>query len=151
MAQWMRLCVGALKEYLEQASLPLQPPQNHEGANEQGAAPPPPRDHVLVYRVWEVLCKSHTAYMTRYNTRAGQEPKGRSPYAVLEEARGALGTDFHWKNVRFREVGGVLSWQTRAGEWIPVESEPSANCRRYTQKGAALPARHWHFQCPHWS
>ena len=42
-AQWMRLCVGALKEYLEQASLPLQPPQNHEGANERGAAPPPPR------------------------------------------------------------------------------------------------------------
>ena len=39
-AQWMRLCVGALKEYLEQASLPLQRPQNHEGANEQGAAPP---------------------------------------------------------------------------------------------------------------
>ena len=77
--------------------------------------------------------------------------KARSPYASLEEARGALGTDFHWKNVRFREVGRVLSWQTRAGEWIPVDSEPSANCRRCTQKGAALPARNWHFQCPHWS
>ena len=40
-AQWMRMCVGALKEYLEQATLPVQRPQNHEGANEQGAAPPP--------------------------------------------------------------------------------------------------------------
>ena len=83
-AQWMRLCVGALKEFPEQAGLPLQRPLNHEGANEQGL--PPPRDHVVAYRIWEVLCKSHTAYMTRYNARSGQEPKGRSPYASLEEA-----------------------------------------------------------------
>ena len=41
-AQWMRLCVGALKEFLEHAGLPPQRPLNHEGANEQGAAPPPP-------------------------------------------------------------------------------------------------------------
>ena len=116
-AQWMRLCVGALKEFLEHTGLPLQRPLDHEAANDQ---PPPPRDHVLAYRIWEVLCKSHTAYMTRYNTRMGQEPKGRSPYASLEEANGALGTYFHWKNVRFREFGGVLSWHTRAGEWIPV-------------------------------
>ena len=109
------------------------------------------RDHVLAYRIWEVLCKSHTAYMTRYNARSGQEPKGRSPYASLQEAKGALGTDFHWTNVRFKEVGGVLRWQTRAGEWISVDSEPSANCRRCMKKGAAMPARHWHFQCPHWS
>ena len=126
MAQWMRLCVGALQEFLDHTGLPLQRPLDHEGANDQA----PPRDHVLAYayRIWEVLCKLHTAYMTRKNATSGQEPKGRSPYALLEEARGALGTDFHWKNVRFREVGGVLSWQTRAGEWIPVESEPSANC-----------------------
>ena len=41
-AQWMRLCVGALKEFLEHTRLPLQRPLDHEGANEQGAAPPPP-------------------------------------------------------------------------------------------------------------
>ena len=40
-AQWMRLCVGALKEFLEHTSLPLQRPLDHEGAYEQGAAPPP--------------------------------------------------------------------------------------------------------------
>ena len=79
-----------------------------------------------------MLCKSHTPYTTQYNAKSGHEPKGRLPYASLEEAKGALGTDFRWKNVRFREVGKVLSWQTRAGEWIPVESEPSANCRRCT-------------------
>ena len=38
-AQWMRLCVGALKEFLEHTGLPLQHPLDHEGANEQ---PPPP-------------------------------------------------------------------------------------------------------------
>ena len=108
-------------------------------------SPPPLRDHLLAYRIWEVLCKWHTAYMTRYTARSGQEPKGRSPYGSLEEASGAPGTDFHWKNVRFTEVGGVLSWQTCAGEWIPVDSEPPANCRRFTQKGAAMPTKHWHF------
>ena len=40
--QWMRLCVGALKEFLEHTGLPLQRPLDHEVANEQGAAPPPP-------------------------------------------------------------------------------------------------------------
>ena len=114
-------------------------------------APPPPRDHVPAYRIWEVICKSDTTYMTRYTARAGQEPKGRSPYGSLEEAKGALGCDFNWKNIHFRDVGEVVSWQTRAGERIPVESEPSANCKKCVQKGAALPAKHWHFQCPHWS
>ena len=32
-AQWMRLCVGALKEFLEQTGLPLQLPLDHERAN----------------------------------------------------------------------------------------------------------------------
>ena len=63
---------------------------------------------------WEVLCKSHTAYMTRYTARVGHEPKGRAPYGSLDEARGALGSDLQWENVHFREVGGVLAWQTRA-------------------------------------
>ena len=69
----MRLCVGALKEFLDKVGGPLQRPTDHAGANGQGDAPP--RDHVLAYRVWEVLCKSHTTYMTRYTARAGQELK----------------------------------------------------------------------------
>ena len=67
-AQWMCLCVGALKEFLDRAGGPLQRPLDHEGANDQ---PPPSRDHVLAYRIWEVLCESHTAYMTRYAARCG--------------------------------------------------------------------------------
>ena len=39
---WMRLCVGALNEFLEHARVPLQRALNHEGASEQGAPPPPP-------------------------------------------------------------------------------------------------------------
>ena len=69
--QWMRLCVGALKEFRDKVGGPLQRPADLAGASDQG---PPPRDHVLAYRIWEVLCKSHTAYMTRYTPRAGQEP-----------------------------------------------------------------------------
>ena len=41
-----------------------------------------------------MLCKSHTPYTTRYNAKSGHEPKGRLPYASLEEAEGALGTGF---------------------------------------------------------
>ena len=148
--RWMRMCVGALKEFLDKVGGPLQLPTDHAGANGHGDAPPP-RDHVLAYQVWEVLCKSHTTYMTKYTARAGQDPKERSPYGSLEEARGALGSDFHWKNVHFTEIGGALSWQTCAGQWIPLESEPTDNCRSCVQKGAAMLAKHWHFRCPHWS
>ena len=42
-AQWMRLCVGALKEFLDKAGKPLQRPLDHARTNDQ---PPPPRDHV---------------------------------------------------------------------------------------------------------
>ena len=74
---------------------PLQRPGIMQGSVVRGI--PPPRHYVLVYGIWDVMCKSHTAYMTRYIARAGQEPKGRSLYGSLEEARGALGSDFHWK------------------------------------------------------
>ena len=41
--------------------------------------------------------------------------------------------------MHFEDVGGFLSWQTRAGECIPVASERFANCKRSIQKegGAA--------------
>ena len=76
--QLMRLWVGAPNEFLDKVGGPLQRPTDHAGANDQGLAPPP-RDHVPAYRIWEVLRKSHTAYMTRYTARATQEPKGCSP------------------------------------------------------------------------
>ena len=83
-----------------------------QGVTRQGGRPR--RDHMLAYKVREVLCKSHksgkcSANRTRRTwraktARAGKEPKGKYPYASLDEARGALGSDFYWKNVHFREV-----------------------------------------------
>ena len=71
-------------------------------------------------------------------------------HATLEEAKEALGDNFVWRSVKFRVVGGVLRWHTRQGEWIPVDSLPSGDCQRCTQRD--FPGgRHWHFQCPHWS
>ena len=61
-----------------------------------------PKDHVLAYRVWDRLYNWHSTYMACYTARAGKEPKGRSPYASLDEARSLLGTHFHLKNVHFR-------------------------------------------------
>ena len=55
----------------------------------KGLPPPPPRNHVPAYRIREVLCKSHTAYMTSYTAKVGQEPKGQLPYGSLDGAKGA--------------------------------------------------------------
>ena len=55
-----------------------------------------------------------------------------------------------WRSVKFTVVGGVPQWQTRQGEWIPVDSQPSGDCQRGTQR-ASPGWCHWHFQCPHWS
>ena len=56
-------------------------------------------------------------------------------------------------HVAEREIqggGGVLQWQSRQGEWIPVDSPPSGGCQRCAQRGSP-DERHWHFRCPHWS
>ena len=149
--QWMRLMIGGPRKWLgcrQPGEKVIRPLDHTNGAEVDGRSPP--RDHILAYRMWEVLCKSHAAYMNRYVARAGKEPKGRSPYSSLEDARSAMGTDFHWKNVHFREVGGVITSDTRGGEWIPVDSEPASDCRRCVHKGQ-VPAKHWHFRCPYWS
>ena len=38
----MRLCVGALKQFLDKARGPLQRLTNNARANDQGVTPPPP-------------------------------------------------------------------------------------------------------------
>ena len=38
----MRLCVGALKEFLDRVGGALQRPTDHAGASGNGDAPPPP-------------------------------------------------------------------------------------------------------------
>ena len=37
----MRLCVGALKEFINKAGRPVQRPLDHAGANDLGVPPPP--------------------------------------------------------------------------------------------------------------
>ena len=39
--QWMRLCVGAMKELLDKAGGPLQRRLDNAGAIDQGGPPPP--------------------------------------------------------------------------------------------------------------
>ena len=56
--------------------------------------------------------------------------------ATLEDAREALGDSFVWRSVKFRVVGGVLQWQMHQGEWIPVDSPPSGDYQRCTQRGS---------------
>ena len=41
-----------------------------------------------------------------------------------------------WRSVKFRVVWGVLQWQTRQGEWIPVNSPLSGDYQRGTQRGS---------------
>ena len=67
----MRLCAGAPKEFLDKVGAPCSVRRILRGPMIRGPPPPPTRDHVPAYRIWEVLCKSHTAYMTRYTAGAG--------------------------------------------------------------------------------
>ena len=60
--QWMRLCVGALQDWLnslQAAERVIQPP-NHADHNPAGARAAALGDYVLAYRVWKVLYKSHS-------------------------------------------------------------------------------------------
>ena len=88
---WKGLCVGALKEWIGKLLVgePLRRPLDHAWGMTAGDSTP--RDHVLAYRVWEVLCNSHIAYMTHYTARARKDPKGRSPYASLDKATTSTG------------------------------------------------------------
>ena len=103
--QWMRVCVGALQEWMEklQVGEPLTRPPDHVGGSSAGDSLP--RDHVIAYRL--VLCKSHTTYMMRNTARVGKEAKGRSPYASLNEARGRAGG---WAATSTRRTSSSAKW-----------------------------------------
>ena len=48
MTQWMRLCVGALKEFLDKVGGPLRRPTDHAGANSNGDTPP----EIMCWHTW---------------------------------------------------------------------------------------------------
>ena len=102
----------------------------------------------LAWCTWDCVNQLQSAYATRYAGSAGSAKPAAQQYPTLEEAHEALGENFLWRSVKFREVGCVLQWQTRQGEWIPVDSPPSGDCQRCAQRGSSL-GSHWHFHCPH--
>ena len=90
MAQWMRLCVGALKEFLGHTGLPTQRPLDHEGANDQEL---PPRPMIIYWRIESGKCLANRTWGTRRGTlpelvrslKAGlRMPRWRKPGAPWE-------------------------------------------------------------------
>ena len=120
-------------------------PSEFGGQSTEAAVDP---EEQLAWRVWDCVSQSQAAYARRGSL--GKSNSESNQYATLEEAWRALGSAFTWQNVMFREVGGVLQWQSRQREWIPVESPPSGGCQRCAQRGSPN-ERQWHFRCPHWS
>ena len=90
-----------------------------------------PGDQVA-WRTWDCVNEPVTAYARRYAGWTSSTRQTDQLYATLEEAREALGDNFMLRSVKFEVGGGVLQWQTRQGEWIPVDSPPSGDCQRYT-------------------
>ena len=102
------------------------------------------------WRTWDCVNESQMAYARRYAGSTGSSRQSNHQHAMLEDAREAIGENFVSRSVKLRVVGGVLQWQSRQGEWIPVDSPPSGDCQRCMQR-SSLGGRHWHFQCPHLS
>ena len=150
LAQWMRLMLSNIKAYVrlrdgEVGEIPR--PSEFGGQATEAAVDP---GEQLAWRVWDCVSQSQAAYARRYAGSQGKSSSESNQYATLEEAWKEQGSAFTWRSVKFREVGGVLQWQSRQGEWIHVESLPSGGCQRCAQRGSP-DERHWHFRCPHWS
>ena len=83
----------------------------------------------LAWRVWDCVSQSYAAYARRYARTHGKSSSESSQYATLEEALKEQGSAFTWRSAKFREVGGVLQWQSRQGEWIPVSRRRAEGAR----------------------
>ena len=150
LAQWMRLMLSNIKAYVRQRAGEVGEvprPSEFGGLPNETAVDP---GEMLAWRVWDCVSQSQAAYVRRYAGSLGKSNSEANQYATLEEAWRAMGSAFTWRSVKFREVGGVLQWQSRQGEWIPVDSPASGGCQRCAQRGYPE-ERHWHFRCPHWS
>ena len=150
LAQWMRLMLSNIKAYvrLRAGDVGEIPRPSEFGGQATEAAVDPGEQ--LAWRVWDCVSQSQAAYARRYAGTHGKSSSESNQYTTLEEAWKEQGSAFTWRSVKFREVGGVLQWQARQGEWIPVDSPPSGGCQRCAQRGSP-DERHWHFRCPHWS
>uniref|UniRef100_A0A7S4LKT1 Uncharacterized protein n=1 Tax=Eutreptiella gymnastica TaxID=73025 RepID=A0A7S4LKT1_9EUGL len=99
---------------------------------------------LFVRQTWDCFHQSQSVYARRYMSVGGAGDVAQR-FGTLEEAQAALGENFRWCNVKFRADGGVLQWQSWEGDWIPVNAELSGNYQRCLQRGAPMPACHWHF------
>ena len=63
LAQWMRLCVRALKEFLDKEGGTLQRPLDHEGAHDGADAPPTPV--IMCWRIESGNCSVSRTWRTR--------------------------------------------------------------------------------------
>ena len=150
LAHWMRLMLSNIKAYVRlRAGEVGEIPRPSEFGGQATEAAVDPGEHVA-WRVWDCVSQSQAAYARQYAGSQGKSSSESNQYATLEEAWKEQGSAFTWRSVKFREVGGVLQWQSRQGEWIHVESPPSGGCQRCAQR-ASPDERHWHFRCPHWS
>ena len=83
----------------------------------------------LAWRVWDCVSQSQAAYARRYAGSQGKSSSESSQYATLEEAWKEQGSAFTWRSVKFRDVGGVLQWQSRQGEWNHRRAEGARGAR----------------------
>ena len=139
LAQWMRLMLSNIKPYVrlragEVGEIPR--PSEFGGQATEAAVDP---GEQLAWRVWDCVSQSQAAYARRYAGTHGKSSSESSQYTTREEAWKDQGSAFAWRSVKFREVGGVLQWQTRQGEWILVDSPPSGGCQRSWAYSPYLP------------
>ena len=55
---------------------------------------------------------------------------------MLEDTKEPLGENLLWCTIKFGVAWGVLQWQTRQWECIPIDYQPSGGCQRCTQRGS---------------
>ena len=136
LTQWMRLILSNPKAYVrlragEVGEVPR--PVEFKGQVADDMMDP---GEQLVWRTWDCVNQSQSAYTRRYAGLASNARQTNQQHATLEEAREALGDSFVWRSSGW--WGGVLQWQTRQGEWIPIDSPPSGDCQRCTPNESAI-------------
>ena len=141
LAQWMRLMLSNIKAYVrlragEVGEIPR--PSEFGGQATEAAVDP---GEQLAWRVWDCVSRSQAAYARRYAGTRGKSSSESSQYATLVEAWKEQGSVFTWRSVKFREVGGVLQWQSRQGEWIPVDSCQAPGPSQQSHPRRSPPAR----------
>ena len=103
----------------------------------------------LAYRMWKVLIVAHATYVKRYSPGEKSGPRGKSEN--FEEAMANGGDSWRYKSIQFKKRDGVAYWLSKAGDWIPVDAQPSEDCRRCTAARKLENMRHWCFRCQLWS